>query len=77
MVMVRVPPLRDQALADVAAITVALETIRRATPAGTLGSPVERAWDQLHRSLGALERRLELMRSEQPSAEPEELAPGQ
>jgi hypothetical protein len=76
MVMVRVPPLRDQALSDVAAITVALEVIRRATPAGTLGSPVERAWDQLHRSLGALERRLELM-SEQPSAEPEELAPGQ
>lgn len=76
MVMVRVPPLRDQALADVAAITVALETIRRATPAGALGSPGERAWDQVHRSLGALERRLELMsKTEQPSAE--ELAPGE
>ena len=56
--------LRDLALGDLAAITVALETIRRASPAATAAPPVERAWDQLHRSLGALERRIELLHPE-------------
>lgn len=58
--------LRELALADIAAISVALETIRRASPEGRwLGAPspattpVERAWDQANTALAALEQRLE------------------
>lgn len=58
--------LRDLALSDLAAINAALETIRRAAP---LAQPphVERAWDQAHRALGALERRIELLQDEWPA----------
>ena len=63
--------LKHLALADVAALETALETIRRAT-AGPQPTHVERAWDQAHKALGALERRIELLHPE-PDAGP---APG-
>lgn len=58
--------MRDMALADIAAITAALETIRRASPDGRWPgapspptTPTERAWDQVNTALAALEQRLE------------------
>lgn len=61
--------LRDLALGDVAALQAALETIRRAAT-GAQPAHVERAWDQAHRALGALERRLELLHQDDAGPAP-------
>ena len=58
--------LRSLALGDIAALEAALETIRRAVT-GTQPAHVERAWDQAHRALGALERRIELLHEPGPA----------
>jgi hypothetical protein len=69
--------LRELALADIAAITVGLETLRRASPDGRwpgapspATTPAEKAWDQVNAALAALEQRLEQLH---PAAGP---APG-
>lgn len=59
--------LRDLALGDVAALEAALGTIRRAAK-GEQPPHVELAWDQAHRALGALERRLELLHQDDAPA---------
>lgn len=61
--------LKHLALADLAALETALETIRRAAT-GAQAPHVERAWDQAHRALGALERRLELLHQDDAGPAP-------
>ena len=58
--------LRDLALGDIAALEAALGTIRRAAT-GAQPPHVERAWDQAHHALGALERRIELLHEPGPA----------